>query len=61
MINKRYQREIWSKNNIPCPNWKVFNEKDVDIKKITSTFSYPFIIKPTESAGSRGVSVIKKV
>ena len=60
MINKRYQREIWSKNNIPCPNWKVFNEKDVDIKKITSTFSYPFIIKPTESAGSRGVSVIKK-
>ena len=60
MTNKGVQRNIWSSNNIPCPKWRVYKKENIDKNEIILNFSYPFIVKPTQSSGSRGVSVVKR-
>jgi biotin carboxylase len=55
LLNKTKQREIWQKTCIPGPEWHKFNtatQARVYIKEL----GYPCIVKPSDSAGSRGVT-----
>ena len=58
--NKAETLKIAIKNNIPCP--KTYFVRDVrDVKKILDELTFPVILKPTESSGSKGLEyVIKK-
>lgn len=54
-LNKGVQREILTKNLISCPKkWQIVNSP-YELRQAISKFSFPVIIKPTESSGSRGV------
>ena len=55
MVNKYNQRKIWTKHNLPCPNWILIKNLTLDIEKIDNGLSYPLIVKPIDSSGSRGV------
>jgi biotin carboxylase len=57
-IDKGIQRRIWSEKGVLGPAWKVFSEKEEAFNAISS-FDLPFIIKPTDSSGSRGVTKIE--
>jgi biotin carboxylase len=56
-VDKGIQRKIWHEKGVPGPKWKVFSEKNEALNAIYS-FDFPFIIKPTDSSGSRGVTKI---
>ena len=58
--NKAETLKIAIENKIPCP--KTYFVWDVeDIKKILDELTFPVIVKPTESSGSKGLDyVIKK-
>tara|TARA_B100000315_G_C14558167_1_gene579226 strand:- start:766 stop:1986 length:1221 start_codon:yes stop_codon:yes gene_type:complete len=60
MVNKYHQRKKWTKHNLPCPKWKLIESLVLDIKKIDDGLSYPLIIKPIDSSGSRGVIKINE-
>jgi len=54
LLNKVKQREIWQKSGIHGPQWRKFNtvsQAKLNIKEL----GYPCIVKPSDSAGSRGV------
>lgn len=54
LVNKAIQRKFWEKSNVNGPRWQVGN----DIKQllaISAQMPLPFMIKPVDSAGSRGV------
>lgn len=57
--NKKFQREIWKKNDIPGPIFDIFSSLD-DATNFLKTLTTIKIIKPTDSAGSRGVSILNK-
>lgn len=53
-------REFLKNNGFVCPNFFVFNSND-SIKLITEkikNLKYPCLIKPTDSSGSKGISII---
>ncbi len=57
LFRKEEQRAAWESAGVPIPRWAVFQsprECEEQVKQI----GYPCIIKPTDSAGSRGVSVL---
>jgi len=60
LLDKGIQRKIWTDYNVPGPQWKVFNDFSEAIK-ILLEFPLPFIIKPTDSSGSRGVTKIESL
>ena len=60
LLDKGVQREIWGDKKIPGPDWKVF-DNPITAFSGASQFSIPFIIKPTDSSGSRGVTKIESV
>lgn len=45
-------------NNVACP-WFYIVSSDKDLNEIISKISYPCIVKPTDSSGSRGVMLVK--
>jgi biotin carboxylase len=57
LTNKCRQRENWTDASLPCPDWHcVTSEKQAAaaIAKLDGRF----VVKPSDSAGSRGVSVV---
>ena len=61
LLDKSIQRKIWREKSVPGPkNFIVLNSIDTAIEE-AATFELPFIIKPCDSSGSRGVSKIESV
>jgi len=56
--NKALQRKIMEEANLPCPKYLKISKKDIT-NFDTLSLIYPVIIKPTDNAGSRGVSLIR--
>ncbi len=57
LISKKRQREEWKKNNVAGPCFKIAETID-DAKEIAINFQPPYVIKPIDCAGSRGVSKV---
>jgi len=55
MVNKYFQRKIWSTHNLPCPKWRLINNQKINVEELENYLSYPLIVKPIDSGGSRGV------
>ncbi|MBA2860458.1 acetyl-CoA carboxylase biotin carboxylase subunit family protein [Methanococcus maripaludis] len=51
-------REFLSENNLNCPKAKTFSSF-ADAKKEISQFTFPIMVKPVDSSGSKGVSKIE--
>jgi len=60
LIDKAVQRAVWQERGLPCPEWKVFKDKNQALKGLLD-FDFPVIIKPTDSSGSRGVTKIESL
>jgi hypothetical protein len=58
--NKHLQREHWSVNNVPGPKWVVVREGEPYLAKVES-LTFPLIVKPSDSSGSRGVNKINEL
>lgn len=54
-------REFLRENGLPCPKVYTFHpEEDLDnIKESIKNFSLPIVVKPTDSSGSKGVSMLE--
>jgi biotin carboxylase len=57
LTDKISQRKAWDKAGLPNPSW-VAVERTEDLQTLKSRLSGKIIVKPTDSAGSRGLSVI---
>jgi biotin carboxylase len=57
-VDKGIQRRIWSENGIYTPKWMIFSDKENALLSVLF-FNFPFIIKPIDSSGSRGVTKIE--
>ena len=57
LTNKREQRLRWSKAGLPCPRWHCVNSAE-QAEQVIKTMEGAIIFKPTDSAGSRGVTVV---
>lgn len=57
-VDKSTQRAIWEKHGLPNPVWAAASTFDEAIKSIAA-FSFPLIVKPVDSAGSRGITTIE--
>jgi biotin carboxylase len=56
-LDKSEQRRILDEQGFLNPIWRVFNQ-DTDIHAESDFIKYPKVIKPIDSSGSRGVSVV---
>lgn len=55
--NKAYMRNSFAKNNVPIPQYRIcFSEEEC--MKAVCDIGFPAIIKPSDNAGSRGISYI---
>lgn len=54
-------REFLHKNDFACPKFYIFKPHDniEDVKSHLKEFSFPIIVKPTDSSGSKGVTKLK--
>lgn len=54
-------REFLQKNGFACPKHYSFNPQTAinDIKEATKDFSFPLVVKPTDSSGSKGVTMLE--
>lgn len=59
LTNKKIQREIWTKNRNPVPQWAVPQSKS-EVPLILKNIKGKVIFKPVDGSGSRGISVIEK-
>ncbi len=55
LLNKIKQREKWQKAGVPGPRWKAFTSFE-DALVHVAEIGYPCVVKPSDSAGSRGVT-----
>lgn len=55
LTNKVRQREIWTVAGVPGPQWRVVRSV-AEAQAVLESIGYPAIIKPADSAGSRGVT-----
>jgi biotin carboxylase len=60
LLEKGIQRKIWTEAGVPCPNWKIFHTAEDALNYIQNQ-SFPLIIKPTDSSGSRGVTKLESL
>lgn len=58
--NKGLFREFLKENGFNVPRMKAFKKRN-EIEKYLDEFEYPVIVKPTDSAGSKGVSRVDTV
>lgn len=56
--DKAAMRKALKKHSVPIPEFHPVNSLQ-DYKRIVTSFKSPFIVKPSDSSGSRGVSLIK--
>ena len=59
LVNKNLFRKFLKKNNFNYPEFKTFGSIK-KIKNFIDKIGYPFIIKPIDSSGSKGVTKIEK-
>lgn len=58
LTNKVEQRTIWERTGMPCPQW--YGGTDLEqVAEATAKISGGVIVKPADSSGSRGISVIQ--
>jgi biotin carboxylase len=57
LTDKREQRFRWSEASLPCPRWHCINSVE-QAEQAIKTMEGTIIFKPTDSAGSRGVTVV---
>jgi biotin carboxylase len=55
-LDKSEQRRILDKQGFLNPKWRVFVQPR-DIYDESKSINYPIVVKPTDSSGSRGVSI----
>lgn len=55
--SKVIQRQIWAANNLAQPRFEVFSRADLAYLFGLKS-KIPFVVKPSDSSGSRGVSII---
>jgi len=58
LTNKIAQRQVWQQKGVPGPEWWSFSSMDEAIRQ-QGAISYPCIVKPADSAGSRGVTKVE--
>jgi predicted ATP-grasp superfamily ATP-dependent carboligase len=56
-MNKVSQRRLWKKNHIAQPNFEVFTSPEL-AQLHGSTANFPLVVKPSDSSGSRGVTIV---
>ena len=60
--NKDKFRDFLEKNDFNCPFHRGYTSKDAALADAkTKTFEYPMIVKPVDSAGSKGVTRVNSV
>lgn len=55
--NKARMRECFARFNIPSPAYKTCTRAD-ETNKIADILAFPLVVKPADSAGSKGVSLV---
>jgi hypothetical protein len=55
--NKVRQRQIWEASNLAQPKFQVFSDSD-DAYLFGASKNLPFVVKPSDSSGSRGVAIV---
>lgn len=56
--DKGLMREIWQIEEVPQPNFKVFQKSDyIDLNQ----FNLPVVVKPTDSSGGRGITIAREI
>lgn len=58
--NKAEMRKALQLNNVPIPKFYVVSNKD-EYKEVVKQFNVPFIVKPADSSGSRGIFEVKNI
>src|SRR3990167_2342162 len=58
-VEKSKQRELWDLASLPNPRWQSFNNVNEATEYLQNTIHFPLIVKPTDNAGSRGITVLK--
>ena len=58
--NKAEMRKALHLNNVPIPKFYVVSNKD-EYKSVVKQFNVPFIVKPADSSGSRGIFEVKDI
>ena len=58
--DKELFRKFLTKNKFNCPHAKGYSDKDAPYADI-DFFSWPVIVKPVDSAGSKGVTRVNKI
>ncbi|MEE0394830.1 ATP-grasp domain-containing protein [Holdemanella biformis] len=58
--NKAEMRKALQVNNVPIPKFYVVSNKD-EYKDVVKQFNVPFIVKPADSSGSRGIFEVKDI
>lgn len=58
--NKAEMRKALQVNNVPIPKFYVVSNKD-EYKDVVKQFNVPFILKPADSSGSRGIFEVKDI
>mgnify|MGYP002598558479 FL=1 len=58
--NKAEMRKALQLNNVPIPKFYVVSNKD-EYKDVMKQFNVPFIVKPADSSGSRGIFEVKDI
>lgn len=56
--DKSAQREILRKTGQPTPNFKKFRKEDDT--SLLDNLKFPVVVKPTDNAGSRGVTIVRE-
>lgn len=59
LTDKAAQRQRWTELGVPGPDWRTFSDV-AEGTALARDFSFPFVTKPVDSAGSRGVSVVER-
>lgn len=56
-------RHFLSENRFACPKFHTFHPTDdiYEIKQYINDFSFPIVVKPTDSSGSKGVSILNNI
>jgi hypothetical protein len=59
-VNKVVQRKMWLKDDIDQPKFDIFNNTE-SANAFGSTANLPFVVKPSDSSGSRGVTIVSQL
>jgi hypothetical protein len=58
-VNKVVQRKLWLKDNVNQPKFAIFTNSE-SAYSFGSTANLPFVVKPSDSSGSRGVTIVRQ-